>query len=128
MKLFAYSATEAGIARRAAPVALLEPVAPATDNVVQFIPRTRAQQLVAEIAHKHGLTYADLIGPRRFHRLVVVRDEAMAAVRKLSTDRLSYSLPMIGRIFGGRDHTTVLTAIRRHEAKSHPTLSREKAT
>lgn len=129
MRVFAYRATAAGIARRqqerGQPIAAIDAVreeialvvAPVASNVVRLvIPRTPAQQIIVDIAHKHGLTYADLVGHRRWRHMVPARDEAMAAVKalKVDGDKWSYSLPVIGRLFGGRDHTTVLTALRRH--------------
>ena len=133
MLLYAYSATERGIRERhqrapaclpapepvSEPVAAPEPPAPAPDNVVRMvIPRTEARQIIADIAKEHGLTYADLVGPLRFRRIMPVRDEAIAAVRALSNGRELYSLPMMGRIFGGRDPTTILHALRRHAKRS----------
>lgn len=127
-KLYAYSRTMAGAARlaqqRGLPAAITAPpkqerapaAVPEPNNVVQLmIPRTEAQRIIADIAHEAGLTYADLIGPRWFRHIIPVRDKAMAAVRALSNgERSSFSLPMLGRLFGGRDHTTILAALRRH--------------
>lgn len=136
-RLFAYRATAAGIARRAQqrepipptvegpepqrplvkpPVATPEP-----SNVVRLvIPRTEAQQIIANVAHKYGLTYADLVGKRRWRRFIPARDEAMAAVKalKVDGDKWSYSLPVIARLFGNRDHTSVMAALRRHAKRT----------
>jgi hypothetical protein len=54
---------------------------------------------------------ADLLSSRRDRRSVIPRQVAMYLC-KLHT---SYSMPNIGRKFGGRDHTTVLHAMRRVE-------------
>ncbi len=134
MKLYSYSRTMAGAARlqqeRGQPIAAIEAVreeiAPVVtpepvSNVVRLvIPRTPAQQIIVDVATKHGLTYADLVGHRRWRHMVPARDEAMAAVKalKVDGDKWSYSLPVIGRLFGGRDHTTVLTALRRHAKRT----------
>ncbi len=130
MYLYAYAATERGIRerRQRAPVCLPapepvsepapmpEPAAAEPDNVVRWVPEAR--KIIADIAHKHGLTYADLVGPRRFRHIIPARDEAIAAVRALSNGRESFSLPMVGRIFGGKDHTTILAALRRHAKRA----------
>lgn len=133
MYLYAYSATERGIRerRQRAPACLPAPE-PASEpppapepasietNVVHLAvtPRAEAKQIIIDIARKHGLTYADLVGNRRFRHIIPARDEAIAAVKALSTGRESFSLPMVGRIFGGKDHTSVLAALRRHAKRS----------
>ena len=56
-----------------------------------------------------GLKQADLISPGRARVLARPRQAAMWLAKQLTTR----SLPDIGRRFGGRDHTTVLHAVRR---------------
>ena len=55
---------------------------------------------------------ADLISERRNRAIARPRQAAMWLAKQLTTR----SLPDIGRRFGGRDHTTVLHAVRRIEA------------
>ena len=55
---------------------------------------------------------ADLISARRNRAIARPRQAAMWLAKHLTTR----SLPDIGRRFGGRDHTTVLHAVRRIEA------------
>jgi chromosomal replication initiator protein len=59
-----------------------------------------------------GLRQADLISERRNRSVARPRQAAMWLAKQLTTR----SLPDIGRRFGGRDHTTVLHAVRRIEA------------
>jgi chromosomal replication initiator protein len=59
-----------------------------------------------------GLKQADLISERRNRSIARPRQAAMWLAKQLTTR----SLPDIGRRFGGRDHTTVLHAVRRIEA------------
>ncbi|HXQ17152.1 MAG TPA: chromosomal replication initiator protein DnaA [Caulobacteraceae bacterium] len=59
-----------------------------------------------------GLKQADLISERRTRSVARPRQAAMWLAKQLTTR----SLPDIGRRFGGRDHTTVLHAVRRIEA------------
>jgi hypothetical protein len=61
----------------------------------------------ATAAH-FGLTLAELVSERRDHKVVRPRQIAMHLAKKLT----SRSLPEIGRRFGGRDHTTVLHAVK----------------
>jgi chromosomal replication initiator protein len=58
-----------------------------------------------------GLKQADLISERRNRSVARPRQAAMWLAKQLTTR----SLPDIGRRFGGRDHTTVLHAVRRIE-------------
>lgn len=73
--------------------------------------------LVAAVAERHGLTVDDLIGPKRTQDVCEARHEAMYVVRNVLQDdgRPRWSLPVIGRMFN-RDHTTVLSGIRSHQA------------
>lgn len=59
-----------------------------------------------------GVTVEDVRGSRRCRRVVLPRQIAMY---QCYVQRKDISLPMIGRWFGGRDHTTVLHAIRKIE-------------
>jgi chromosomal replication initiator protein len=60
----------------------------------------------------YGMKQADLISERRNRSIARPRQAAMWLAKQLTTR----SLPDIGRRFGGRDHTTVLHAVRRIEA------------
>ncbi len=59
-----------------------------------------------------SLTMADMLSPRRAREVARPRQIAMYLCKQLTTR----SLPEIGRKFGGRDHTTVIHAVRRIEA------------
>jgi chromosomal replication initiator protein len=63
--------------------------------------------LLTEIAGMLGFGVDALRGKSRQRPLVMARQEAMYVFREL-TD-LSY--PAIARLFGGRDHTTVIHAV-----------------
>lgn len=67
------------------------------------------RQIAHEMAVRHELTLEDLKGPDRSKRIARVRFAAMAAIRH----QTGFSFPQIGAFFGGRDHTTVMHAIRR---------------
>jgi chromosomal replication initiator protein len=70
-----------------------------------------------------GLKQADLISERRTRAVARPRQAAMWLAKQLTTR----SLPDIGRRFGGRDHTTVLHAVRRIEElrAADPQLARD---
>lgn len=73
------------------------------------VPKPSMKVIAAEIADKYGLTLADLQGPETRREISRPRQEAMARI--YATGFFSY--PQVGRFFGGRDHTTVLFAVRR---------------
>ena len=82
-----------------------------------------AATIMAQTAAYFSLTIDDLCGTSRSRVLVNARQIAMY-LAKILTLR---SLPEIGRRFGGRDHTTVLHAVRKIEllAKTDGVLSEE---
>lgn len=61
------------------------------------------------VARAYGITRLDILASRRTWDHVRPRQIAMYLAKNLTTR----SLPEIGRRFGGRDHTTVLHAVRR---------------
>lgn len=69
-------------------------------------------ELIAEaVADVWGVSVPHLRGQRRYRSVVVPRQVAFALARK-HTD---HSLPVIGRWFGDRDHTTVLYGLDRFD-------------
>ncbi len=69
---------------------------------------------IQELACEHfGLTSDELLSSSRIARIAWPRQVAMYLARELTDE----SLPVIGRHFGGRDHTTVLHAWRRTAAR-----------
>jgi chromosomal replication initiator protein len=75
------------------------------------------------VAEHYALKQADLISERRARAVARPRQVAMWLAKQITTR----SLPDIGRRFGGRDHTTVLHAVRRIEAlkADDPVLARD---
>jgi chromosomal replication initiator protein len=69
------------------------------------------ERIVEVVASYYDLRSSDLAGQSRQRQLTLARQIAMAFCRNY----LSMSLPEIGRLFGGRDHTTVLSSIRKME-------------
>ena len=63
--------------------------------------------ILIAVADTYGLTVEELIGPRRARPLVTARHVAMYLIRSLT----DYSYPSIGKVFGGRDHSTVISAV-----------------
>ncbi|MFO7581983.1 helix-turn-helix domain-containing protein, partial [Guyparkeria sp.] len=61
------------------------------------------------VAKYYNIKIQDLTGARRTRSIARPRQIAMALAKELT----SHSLPEIGESFGGRDHTTVLHAVRK---------------
>lgn len=75
------------------------------------IKRHFASDLIAEVAADYGITVAQLKSACRSHNLVASR----RVVCKILRDR-GLSFPVIGRLVGGRDHATVIHAVRMFDA------------
>lgn len=73
--------------------------------------RVRIEEIQVVVARHYNVSKADLLSARRMRTIVRPRQIAMY-LAKILTPR---SLPEIGRRFGGRDHTTVLHAVRKIE-------------
>lgn len=69
-------------------------------------------RILDAVASAWEVTVDDLRGKRRHRRFAYPRFAAMAIIR----DCLPWSTPQIGKVFGGRDHTTAIIAIRRAKA------------
>ncbi len=74
--------------------------------------RITVDDIQKAVAEHYGLKQADLLCERRTRAVARPRHAAMYLAKQLTTR----SYPDIGRRFGGRDHTTVLHAVKRIEA------------
>ncbi|MFN3512308.1 MAG: chromosomal replication initiator protein DnaA [Phenylobacterium sp.] len=85
--------------------------------------RVTVDQIQKAVAEHYQLKQADLISERRARVVARPRQVAMWLAKQITTR----SLPDIGRRFGGRDHTTVLHAVRRIEAlkDEDPAIARD---
>lgn len=70
-------------------------------------------KIARAVAMAHGITFKALIGRPRPPHLIKARQHAMWEMRENTT----LSLPHIGKILGGRDHSTVIHGIRQHEIR-----------
>ncbi|MGL4647882.1 MAG: helix-turn-helix domain-containing protein, partial [Caldilineaceae bacterium] len=82
-------------------------------------------RLIALVAEAYKLTVDDLVGPRRTRPIADARHIAMFLLR----EEQALSLPQIGQLFGGRDHTTVSHAIEKigTELRNNEALRRDLA-
>lgn len=84
--------------------------------------RVIARDVAEYVAAQYGLTFADLCSERRTRAYARPRQLAMYAIKAMCS-HMSY--PAIGRLLGGRDHTTILSGVRKITAllQSDPDLA-----
>jgi chromosomal replication initiator protein len=73
--------------------------------------RVTIEEIQKQVAEHFNIRIADMHSPRRARAVARPRQVAMYLAKQLTTR----SLPEIGRKFGGRDHTTVMHAVRKIE-------------
>lgn len=90
-----------------------------SELIAEVIPRTTrsaqatsVEEIQQQVAERFGISRAELIGSSRAATPLRARQVAIFLTRELT----DLSLPQIGRLYGGRDHTTVLNSLRRVEA------------
>ena len=71
--------------------------------------RLTVDKIQRAVAEEFGITLNDMTSKRRARDIARPRQVAMYLCKKLT----KRSLPDIGRRFGGRDHTTVMHAVKR---------------
>lgn len=71
--------------------------------------RVSIEQIQRKVADYYQVRMSDLLSARRTQDVTLPRQVAMFLAKRLTTR----SLPEIGRRFGGRDHTTVIHAVRK---------------
>ncbi len=90
------------------PISLTQAEEVLSDLVRAGEPRRISPQTILEaVSASYGFSVEALIGPSRTRPLVTARQVAMYLTRDLT----DYSYPAIGRVFGKRDHTTVIHAV-----------------
>ena len=87
--------------------------------------RVKIDDILKVVGRHFNVGRTDLLSPRRARSVVVPRQIGMYLAKKMT----ARSLPEIGRRFGGRDHSTVLHAVRKIEdqIKTDDKLAREVA-
>lgn len=72
----------------------------------------RAKAYLKDRCRELGISYLAMIGAGRGKNIVPTRHLLMWEIH----DKFGLSFPALGRLFGGRDHTTCLYAVRKVEA------------
>jgi len=75
-------------------------------------PRQANMLEIEAIAKSHCFTLEDILGPRKFKHLVAVRRKCIVMLREKG-----YSTTEIGRIMGGRDHSTICHALQKSKVE-----------
>ncbi|HEU4461084.1 MAG TPA: chromosomal replication initiator protein DnaA [Solirubrobacterales bacterium] len=89
-----------------------------SELIAEVVPRhrpsqpTSVEEIQQRVAECFGISRAELVGSSRAATPLRARQVAIFLTRDLT----DLSLPQIGRLYGGRDHTTVLNSLRRVEA------------
>jgi chromosomal replication initiator protein len=89
-----------------------------SELIAEVVPRhrpsqpTSVEEIQQRVAEGFGISRAELVGSSRAATPLRARQVAIFLTRDLT----DLSLPQIGRLYGGRDHTTVLNSLRRVEA------------
>ncbi|PKR53665.1 chromosomal replication initiator protein DnaA [Thalassospira marina] len=85
--------------------------------------RVTIEEIQKRVAEHFNIKVSDMHSARRARAVARPRQVAMYLSKQLTT----HSLPEIGRKFGGRDHTTVMHAVRKVEElhKTDPSLSED---
>jgi chromosomal replication initiator protein len=90
-----------------------ELIAELIPNRAQQSGPTTVEDIQQRVAAAFGISRAELVGTSRAATPLRARQIAILLTRE-ATD---LSLPQIGRLYGGRDHSTILNALRRAEGR-----------
>lgn len=71
----------------------------------------KPEGILAAVAERYNVSLADLTGTRRHQNVALARQVAMYLCRSL----LGLSYPVLGRVFGGKDHSTVIYSVSKIE-------------
>ena len=85
--------------------------------------RITVQQIIEAVTKFYGVKTSDLQGKRRHKSIAFPRQVCMYLARR----HTRYSLEEVGGYFGGRDHTTVMHAVRTvtEDVKADPEIAKQ---
>ena len=87
--------------------------------------RISLNQIIREVAAKHRVSVDAIKGKGRARHIAAARHETAA---RIYVERPDMSLPNIGKFLGGRDHTTILSSVRKmgvHNVEREPWYVRQ---
>ena len=74
-----------------------------------------AEMIIQTVSDYYSVTLGELIGPTRKREITIPRQVAIYLTREMT----GMSLPQIGDVFGGRDHTTIMHSCKVMENAIH---------
>lgn len=72
-----------------------------------------ANKIIQSVCKEFGIEKKFILGPTRSAKYAVPRQEAYWRIYQTG----NFTLPQIGRFFGGRHHTTIMYGIRKAEQR-----------
>lgn len=72
------------------------------------------KDIVDRVSRRYAVTVTEIRGKRKHKGIVAARHEAFWLIRHM-LHHLSY--PQIGKYFGGRDHSTVMHGVKKHQER-----------
>ena len=87
---------------------------PALIDALYAMGKDKVDDMVATFCADNMVSVNDLVGKCRVKPLVEKRHDCIAMLYR----KLGLSYTMLGKIMGGRDHTTIINAIRRSDERA----------
>ena len=85
-------------------------------NVKREQSKVTAKKVIEMISAQYGISVTDMKSKKRQKKIVETRQIAMYLLK--NNDELDLSLTAIGGLFGGKDHSTVISSIRKIDKKT----------
>ena len=85
-------------------------------NVKREQSKVTAKKVIEMISTQYGISVTDMKSKKRQKKIVETRQIAMYLLK--NNDELDLSLTAIGGLFGGKDHSTVISSIRKIDKKT----------
>ena len=85
-------------------------------NVKREQSKVTAKKVIEMISAQYGVSVTDMKSKKRQKKIVETRQIAMYLLK--NNDELDLSLTSIGGLFGGKDHSTVISSIRKIDKKT----------
>lgn len=82
-------------------------------DIIEIATPVTGREIIRAFCRERGIDLVDMLSTRRTRDLLHARHELIYILK--TTTKLS--LPQIGVIMGGRDHTTILHAVRKHKER-----------
>ena len=78
----------------------------------------KCRGLLRPVLVRHNMTWQQAIARRRTKEYILVREDIYGALRLAG-----WSLPQIGKLVGGRDHTTIVHSLKKWEQRQKASVN-----